>query len=190
MLSGAVFVCFRRTFPSPLVVDARRKWQKIVAATGTKELRLAIRTLMILGLLLTAEPACAGTSYWGTNDDPTVIRLVAAETMWAALQCGPKPEMAANVADDFQGTSSRGVRYGRAEAIRPGKDRDCKLGSVKVHFVTDNVAILYGAESRIVKRADRNEAPRCQVWTDTWIKRDDKWQVVAAQDNMVPCKGK
>jgi len=156
----------------------------------TKEVSMAIRTLIILGLLLTAEATCAATSHWGANDDPTVIRLVAAEAMWAALQCGPKLEMAAYVADDFQGTSSNGVRYGRADAIRPGKDRDCKLGSVKVHFLTDNVAILYGAESRNVKRADGKSTPRCQVWTDTWIRRDRKWQVVAAQDNAIPCEGK
>jgi hypothetical protein len=28
----------------------------------------------------------------------------------------------------------------------------------------------------------------CQVWTDTWMKRDGKWQIVAAQDNRVDCK--
>lgn len=151
---------------------------------------MAIRILLILGLFLIVEPACAGTSHWGAKDDPTVIGLVAAEATWAALQCGPRPEMAAYVAEDFQGTSTKGVRYGRAEAIRPGKNRDCKLGSVKVHFLTDNVAVLYGAESRIVKRADGKEAPRCQVWTDTWVKRDGKWQVVAAQDNVVPCEEK
>jgi hypothetical protein len=151
---------------------------------------MAIRTLMILALLFTAGAACAGTSHWGANDDPAVMRLVAAEATWAALQCGPKPEMAAYVADDFQGTGTNGARYGRVAAIQRGHDRDCKLGSVKVHFVTDNVAILYGGESRIVKSGNGKEAPRCQVWTDTWIKRDGKWQVVAAQDNVVPCKGK
>lgn len=69
-------------------------------------------------------------------------------------------------------------------------DRDCKLGSVKVHFVTDNVAILYGSESRIVKSGNGKEAPRYQAWTDTWITREGKWQVVAARDNVVPCKRK
>ena len=26
---------------------------------------------------------------------------------------------------------------------------------------------------------------QCEVWTDTWPKRDGKWQMVAAQDNQV-----
>lgn len=150
---------------------------------------MGIRTPIILCCLLTAGSACAATSHWGAHDDPAVVELVAAEARWAALQCGPTPEMAAYVADDFQGTGTNGARYGRAAAIQQGNDRDCKLGSVKVHFVTDNVAILYGSESRIAKKAGDKEAPRCQVWTDTWIKRHGKWQVVAAQDNVIPCKG-
>jgi hypothetical protein len=26
------------------------------------------------------------------------------------------------------------------------------------------------------------------VWTDTWLKRNRKWQIAAAQDNKVDCK--
>jgi catechol 2,3-dioxygenase-like lactoylglutathione lyase family enzyme len=31
------------------------------------------------------------------------------------------------------------------------------------------------------------EAKRCQVWTDTWLKRNGQWQIVAAQDTVIPC---
>src|SRR6185437_2984457 len=64
---------------------------------------------------------------------------------------------------------------------------DARLQSSRA--MTENVAILYGSESRIAKKAGDKEAPRCQVWTDTWIKRHGQWQVVAAQDNVIPCKG-
>lgn len=26
------------------------------------------------------------------------------------------------------------------------------------------------------------------AWTDTWLKRKGKWQIVAAQDNVVACQ--
>jgi len=32
------------------------------------------------------------------------------------------------------------------------------------------------------------EAMRCLVWTDTWLKRRDKWEIIAVQDTAVPCK--
>jgi len=65
--------------------------------------------------------------------------------------------------------------------------RDCQLGEVKVRFFGDAIAIAYGAEHRIDKDSNGKEAKRCQVWTDTWLKRGGKWQIVAAQDTVIPC---
>jgi len=61
------------------------------------------------------------------------------------------------------------------------------LGDVKVRFFGDSIAIAYGAESRIGKTKEGTEAKRCQVWTDTWLKRNGQWQIVAAQDTVIPC---
>ena len=91
---------------------------------------MGIRTPIILCCLLTAGSACAATSHWGANDDPVVVELVAAEARWATLQCGPNPEMAAYVADDFQGTGTNGARYGRAAAIQQGVEFHPKLSHV------------------------------------------------------------
>jgi hypothetical protein len=65
--------------------------------------------------------------------------------------------------------------------------RDCQLGEVKVRFFGDSIANAYGAENRISKTKEGAEANRCQVWTDTWLKRDGQWQIVAAQDTIIPC---
>ena len=56
-----------------------------------------------------------------------------------------------------------------------------------MRFFGDSIAIAYGAESRIAKTKEGVEAPRCQVWTDTWLKRNGQWQIVAAQDTVIPC---
>jgi hypothetical protein len=37
------------------------------------------------------------------------------------------------------------------------------------------------------KGKDGKEFLRCLVWTDTWLKRDGKWQIIAAQDVVVEC---
>ena len=52
----------------------------------------------------------------------------------------------------------------------------------------EDVAIIYGSEHAIGKDKTHPDAKQCQVWTDTWLKRNGKWQIAAAQDNKVDCK--
>jgi ketosteroid isomerase-like protein len=52
---------------------------------------------------------------------------------------------------------------------------------VKVHFFGDSMAVLYGSESALTKK-DGHDYRRKLTWVDTWLKRDGKWQVVAAED--------
>jgi hypothetical protein len=59
---------------------------------------------------------------------------------------------------------------------------------VKVHYLGENLAVLYGTESRIEKDKDGKERMRSLIWTDTWLKRNGKWQVIAAQDNWAESK--
>ena len=145
--------------------------------------------LSLLGGL--TSPIVAQESRWGTPDEETVKFMIAVEAKWASSSCGPQPDLKTVIADDFQGTSTKGRRYGKDDAITTDTKslaRDCQLGEVKVKFFGDSIAIAYGAESRIDKAEDGKETKRCQVWTDTWLKRNGKWQIVAAQDTIVPCK--
>ena len=91
------------------------------------------------------------------------------------------------LAVDFQGTAPDGKRYSKAEEIEDNKSskidaRDCRLIDAKVHFFGDNTAIIYGSESAIRKSSDGKEYTRTLVWTDTWLKRNGVWQILAAQD--------
>jgi hypothetical protein len=149
---------------------------------------LFIAAILFLGCLTT--PSIAQDSAWGSADDPTVKFVIAIEAKWASSSCSPQPELKAVIADDFQGTATDGHRYDKAEAIATDPKvvaRDCQLGEVKVRFFGDSIAIAYGAENRIRKAEGGNEARRCQVWTDTWLKRNGQWQIVAAQDTVIPC---
>jgi len=135
-------------------------------------------------------PSVAQESRWGSPDEDTVKLITAIEAKWASSACSPQPELKDVIADDFQGTSTKGQRYGKEEAITTDTkslSRDCKLGEVKVRFFGDSIALAYGAENRMIKDNNDKETKRCQVWTDTWLKRAGKWQIVAAQDTIVPC---
>lgn len=148
-----------------------------------------VAAFALLGAI--AAPSVAQQSRWGSADDPTVRYIVASEAKWASAACSPQSDLGSFVADDYQGTSTTGRRYPKADAIadEPNRQsRDCRLGDVKVRFFGESVAVAYGAESRIQKVADGSEAKRCQVWTDTWLKRNGKWQIVAAQDTVIPCE--
>lgn len=137
-----------------------------------------------------ALPSVAQESRWGTADDATVRFMTAVESKWASSACSSQPDLKAVIADDFQGTSTKGHRYGKGEAITTDTkslSRDCQLGELKIRFFGESIAVAYGAESRVPKADDGKGARRCQVWTDTWLKRAGKWQIVAAQDTIVPC---
>ena len=137
-----------------------------------------------------ASSSFAQESRWGSPGEETVKFIIAAETKWANSACSPQPDLKDVIADDFQGTSPSGRRYDKAEAITTDTkslERDCQLGQVKVRFFGDSIAIAYGEESAI-KAKDGKETKHCLIWTDTWLKRAGKWQIVAAQDTNIPCK--
>ena len=137
-------------------------------------------------------PASAQESRWGSPDEDAVKFIIAVAAMWSSSNCSPQPGLKDVIADDFQGTFTNGRRFGKDEAIAADPalmklSSDCQLGEIKVRFFGDSVAIAYGAENRIRRDSDGREAKRCQVWTDTWIKRNGRWQIVASQDTVVPC---
>jgi len=137
------------------------------------------------------SPSVGQESRWGSPEEETVKFMIAAEAKWANSACNPQPDLKDVIADDFQGTSPSGRRYGKKDAITTDTkalERDCQLGEVKVRFFGDSIAIAYGAESAVSKAKDGKETKHCLIWTDTWLKRAGKWQIVAAQDTNIPCK--
>lgn len=85
------------------------------------------------------------------------------------------------------GTSTQGVRYDKSWALESGHNRDCRLGRIRIRFFGDSLAIVYGNESNVASSLAGKETRHCVVWTDTWLKRSGKWQIVASQDNLTTC---
>lgn len=135
--------------------------------------------------------AYAQQARWGKPGEATVKLIKASEKMWLDADCSPQLGLKDVFADDFQGTSPSGERYGKKQAMAtadPPPATDCRLGDITVHFFSDATALVYGSESSLRTNADGEVKKRCLVWTDTWLKRSGRWQIVAAQDNQVRCK--
>jgi len=58
------------------------------------------------------------------------------------------------------------------------------LEDVKIRFFGDNTAVAQGSESWVRRDGKRGRF----VWTDTWILRNGRWQIVAAEDLVPPAK--
>ena len=142
-------------------------------------------------LIGAATVAHAQKSYWGSPDDPLVKEFVAKEKMWLEAECSRQAGLKDVIADDYQGTAPNGERTDKASALSDSPNwpaKDCQLGPVKVRFFSENLAMIYGSESTVRTAKDGKSAKRCLVWTDTWFKRDGKWQIIAAQDTEVKCQ--
>ena len=141
--------------------------------------------------LLFLLPACAQQSHGASANDKTAQSIIDLERKWAESICVDNDVVAGLLADDFEGTSTTGARFTRADELRDEKSphiaHDCGLDETKVRFFGDSLAIVYGSEHATGKDKSHPNTKVCQIWTDTWLRRGGRWQVIASQDNRVTC---
>ena len=152
-------------------------------------MRHGILLLMCVVVFMAAD---AQQSHRATPDDKTAQFMIDMERKWAEGVCVNNGVVSELLADDFQGTNTHGGRFNKEDELRdekgPRSAHGCGLDEAKVRFFGDDVAVIYGSEHAIGKDKANPDAKQCQVWTDTWLKRNGKWQIVASQDNKVDCK--
>lgn len=95
------------------------------------------------------------------------------------------------MADDFLGTNTEGKLYTKSQDIEkvrnsPKRFVSGHLDNVKVRFLGSETAVLHGVETCVRKTSEGTEEPEIAVWTDTWLKRNGRRQIVAAQDAAFP----
>ena len=143
-------------------------------------------------IVLLFIPAHAQQSRWASADDKSAKYIIDMERKWAEGVCIDNGVVASLLADDFQGTSTNGARFTKADELKDEKSvrtaHDCGLDEAKVHFFGDSFAVVYGSEHAVGKDKSQPSAKVCQVWTDTWLKRGGTWLIIASQDNRVECK--
>ena len=156
-----------------------------------REMHLRVFAVTIVATLLLV-PAYAQQSHWSSADDKTGNYIIEMERKWAEGVCVDNGVVAGLLADDFQGTSTKGARFTKADELKdekgPRTAHDCGLDEAKVRFFGDRLAVVYGSEDYVGKDKSQPNAKVCQVWTDTWLKRGGTWQIIASHDNRVECK--
>jgi hypothetical protein len=59
---------------------------------------------------------------------------------------------------------------------------------LNAHRNRTNFAKRFDIESPTQKEKGGKPVAHCLTWTDTWLKRDGKWQIIGVQDAQFPCK--
>jgi ketosteroid isomerase-like protein len=111
--------------------------------------------------------------------------IIECEDQWAASTAsGDISAVQRFIADDFLGVDPDGSMYNKEQAISetrtgPQTFLSNHTNEVKVRFYGET-AVAQGSESW----QRRSPEPRYgrYVWTDTWVRRNGQWQVVAAED--------
>jgi hypothetical protein len=155
-----------------------------------------IVTLLVVAAIavLTVVTTLAQQGGWAPSDDATAKFILDAEQQWEEAACNHNKSPETILADDFWGTAPDGTMYGKAEEVKDTADssksaRECHISDTKVRLFGDNLAMVYGKGFSVRKGKDGRDGPRCLTFTDTWLKRNGKWQIVAAHDTQLPCGG-
>ena len=112
------------------------------------------------------------------------------ESEWAeSVANGDATVIERILADDFVGVAPEGKLYDKSTMISETKDGpkhfvSNHLEDVKIRFFGDYTAVAQGSESWVRRNGKRGRF----VWTDTWILRNGRWQIVAAEDLVPPAK--
>jgi ketosteroid isomerase-like protein len=144
-----------------------------------------MRARIVCGLALILAMGIAVSRAQGPKESDAVNYISDAERKWAeATVTGDASFVESILADDYWGLGADGSFHGKAvevEETRKGKGVFVSnhVTDVKVRVFGDT-AIAQGSETWEMKTGEPKRGR--YVWTDTWLKRGGKWQVVASAD--------
>jgi len=135
------------------------------------------RALAMLGML------CLCNCSVQKDQKQTERYILDSERQWAeSVATGDASAIERILADDFIGVDPKGRLYAKQEMIDETRNApkyfvSNRLNDVKVRFY-GNTAIAQGSETWEKRSGERGRF----VWTDTWLQRNGRWQIVAAED--------
>lgn len=143
----------------------------------------------MFGVLLAAAAAASGqpSTYsctaTGAYDKAALREICGLERAWSqSVATGDTIAPNRVLAEDYVGIGSSGKRMNKAEmAAQPPRTSKFIVSSdndyVHVRFF-GNVAVNQGEDTIRTKDGHASHL----IWTDTWVKRAGKWQIVESQD--------
>ena len=133
--------------------------------------------VLLMSFIASAQAPTKGTA----GDRDQILQL---ERDWT--QSFVTMDVAANeriVAGDFLGTEPDGKRITKADIIAEVKTGEALASN---HLNENDVTIRFYGETAVVNGSEswkqKNGKSGRFIWTDIFVKRDGKWQVVASQD--------
>ena len=143
----------------------------------------------MLSHILFASPAvCALYGCARSYDEKEAQRyIVESERQWAeSVATGDTSTVERILADDFVGVDPKGRFYDKPKMISDTREApkyfvSNRANDVKIRFYGDT-AVAQGDETWERRSGERGRF----VWTDTWVRRGGKWQIVAAEDLIAP----
>jgi ketosteroid isomerase-like protein len=145
--------------------------------------RMLPHALAILGVFCLCD--CSAQK----DQKETERHILESERQWAeSVATGDTSAIERILADDFIGVDPKGHLYTKQQMIDETRNApkyfvSNRLNDVKVRFYSDT-AIAQGSETWEKRSGERGRF----VWTDTWLQRNGRWQIVAAEDLIAPEK--
>lgn len=131
------------------------------------------------GVVFLASVAFAQTN----NHSVDRAYIEKAESDWAEAAANQDCAVLERIlADDFVGVEVDGTHYTKGGAVKECRTQPSNfafnhLEKVQIRFYND-MAIAQGSEKWKLKTGKDGKF----VWTDTWLNRSGRWQIVAAED--------
>ena len=113
--------------------------------------------------------------------------ILDSERQWAeSVATGDTSVIERILADDFIGVDPKGQLYNKQQMIAETRDApkyfvSNRLNDVKLRFYS-STAVAQGSETWERRSGERGRF----VWTDTWLRLNGRWQIVAAEDLIAP----
>ena len=161
--------------------------QKYLAANVIATLAKTALFWFLIAIALICAIWAARAQQSNTVDAERYIKE--SESQWAeSVANGDTSVVERILADDFLGVDPDGNLYEKSKMVADTREAPKEfisnhLKDVKVRFFGDT-AVAQGNESW-VRRTVTPLRGRF-VWTDTWLHRNGKWQIVASEDLIVP----
>ena len=148
---------------------------------------MIVRLATGAAILMSAAPAAAKCTAIGPHPAAILKYICDSEAAWAeSVATGDTSTVKRILAVDFIGVDPKGPLYRKAEMVAdtaksPQYFVSNRVNDVIVRFY-GNMAVAQGSETWTRKSGEKGR----WVWTDTWLKRNGQWQIVAAEDLKAP----
>ena len=150
--------------------------------------------LLVITLLGLAAAPCAHAQENAADSSAVQANLKQMEDAWVkALVNKAYAALGNMVADDFAGFNPEGKYVTKSQLLDRLKNQPNTLSSstnenVDVHVYGPNLATVFGTTTEKRKDKDGKQFTSSNVWVDTWMERNGKWQCIAEGVIELPTK--